>query len=214
MSGITLGGGRPRRRKSLLRNYAEVVICALLLALGIRTFVVQAFQIPSESMVPTLLVGDHLLGNKFVYGVKIPFTNTYLYRGRDPQRGDVIIFAYPRDPSLDYIKRVIGVPGDRIKVVNKQLYVNGEPLKEDYIQILEPDRIEGIRDNFAEIVVPEGKYFMMGDNRDNSQDSRFWGLVDRTAMRARAWRIYVSLDWNGVGKGGFVRWDRMGMEIR
>ena len=176
---------------------------------------VQAFKIPSESMVPTLLVGDHLLGNKFAYGIKVPFTDFYIYKGEDPRRGDVVIFEYPNDPSVDYIKRVIGVPGDTVKVVNKQLYVNGEAVQEPYTQFIDGDTIRPIRDNFGEMTLPPGKYFMMGDNRDNSEDSRFWGVVDRSAMRAKAWRIYWS--WEGfTGKGisESVRWERLGMEVK
>ena len=206
---------RPVRKKSVLREYAEALFVALLIAFVIRTFVVQAFKIPSESMVPTLLVGDHLLGNKFAYGIKVPFTDFYIYKGEDPKRGDVVIFEYPNDPSVDYIKRVIGVPGDTIEGVNKQLYVNGEAVREPYIQFIDADSIRPIRDNFGEVTVPPGKYFMMGDNRDNSEDSRFWGFVDRSAMRAKAWRIYWSWEgFSGKGVSESVRWDRLGMEVK
>lgn len=195
-------------KKPLWREYGEALLVALLLALVIRTFVVQAFKIPSESMLQTLLVGDHLLASKFSYGVKVPFTNYYLYKGNDPQRGEIIIFEYPNDPSVDYIKRIVGVPGDIIEVRNKQLYRNGEAVKEGYIRFTQPDRIEPVRDNFGPVTVPEGKYFVMGDNRDNSLDSRFWGFVGRNAIRAKAWRIYWS--WGGLGD---MRWDRMGKKV-
>ena len=195
--------------KPLWREYGEALFVALILALVIRTFVVQAFKIPSESMVKTLLVGDHLLASKFSYGIKIPFTHTYIYKGEDPVKGDIIIFEYPNDPSVDYIKRIIGTPGDTIEVRNKQLFRNGEPVKESYIRFTEPDRIQPVRDNFGPITVPEGKYFVMGDNRDNSMDSRFWGLVDRSAIRAKAWRIYWS--WGGLGD---IRWDRIGKAVQ
>ena len=195
-------------KKPLWREYGEALVVALLLALVIRTFVVQAFKIPSESMLQTLLVGDHLLASKFSYGVKVPFTNYYLYKGNDPQRGEIIIFEYPNDPSVDYIKRIVGVPGDIIEVRNKQLYRNGEAVKEGYIRFTQPDRIEPVRDNFGPVTVPEGKYFVMGDNRDNSLDSRFWGFVGRNAIRAKAWRIYWS--WGGLGD---MRWDRMGKKV-
>lgn len=197
-----------RRRKSLLQDYGEALIVALILALFIRTFVVQAFKIPSESMCDTLLVGDHLLASKFAYGVKIPFTHTYLWRGSDPQHGDIIIFEYPRDPETDFIKRVVGVPGDIIEVRHKQLYRNGEPVKESYIRFSEPDKVEPIRDNFGPVTVPEDKYFVMGDNRDNSMDSRFWGMVSRNAIRAKAWRLYWS--WTGFDN---VRWRRIGRAV-
>ncbi|OXS29379.1 MAG: signal peptidase I [Desulfovibrio sp. MES5] len=195
-------------KKPLWREYGEALLVALLLALVIRTFVVQAFKIPSESMLQTLLVGDHLLASKFSYGVKVPFTNYYVYKGSDPQRGEIIIFEYPNDPSVDYIKRIVGVPGDVIEVRNKQLFRNGEAVKEGYIRFTQPDRIEPVRDNFGPVTVPEGKYFVMGDNRDNSLDSRFWGFVDRSAIRAKAWRIYWS--WGGLGD---MRWDRMGKKV-
>ena len=195
--------------KPLWREYGEALFVALILALVIRTFVVQAFKIPSESMVKTLLVGDHLLASKFSYGIKIPFTHSYIYKGSDPVKGDIIIFEYPNDPSVDYIKRIIGTPGDTIEVRNKLLFRNGEPVKESYIRFTEPDRIQPVRDNFGPITVPADKYFVMGDNRDNSMDSRFWGLVDRSAIRAKAWRIYWS--WGGLGD---IRWDRIGKAVQ
>ena len=119
-------------KKSLIREYGEALLVALVLAFVIRTFVVQAYKIPSESMVETLLVGDHLLASKFAYGIKIPFTHSYIYRGDDPAYGDIIIFEYPNDPSVDYIKRVIGLPGDVITVRDKRLYRNGMPVEEKY----------------------------------------------------------------------------------
>lgn len=194
--------------KPLWREYGEALFVALILAMVIRTFVVQAFKIPSESMVKTLLVGDHLLASKFSYGIKIPFTHSYVYKGSDPVKGDIIIFEYPNDPSVDYIKRIIGTPGDTIEVRNKQLFRNGEPVKEGYIRFTEPDRIQPVRDNFGPVTVPADKYFVMGDNRDNSMDSRFWGFVDRSAIRAKAWRIYWS--WGGLGD---IRWDRIGKAV-
>ncbi len=197
-----------KARKSVWREYAEALIVALALALVIRAFVVQAFKIPSESMLNTLQVGDHLLASKFAYGLKIPFTNHYVYDGSDPQRGDIVIFEYPNDPRIDYIKRVIGVPGDVIEVRDKQLYRNGVPVKEDYIRNIDPDKIEPLRDNYAPVTVPPGKYFVMGDNRDNSLDSRFWGFVDRKAIKAKAWRIYWS--WGGLDN---IRWGRIGQKI-
>ena len=194
--------------KPLWREYGEALFVALILALVIRTFVVQAFKIPSESMVKTLLVGDHLLASKFSYGIKIPFTHSYIYKGEDPVKGDIIIFEYPNDPSVDYIKRIVGTPGDTIEVRNKQLFRNGEAVKESFIRFTEPDRIQPVRDNFGPVTVPADKYFVMGDNRDNSMDSRFWGFVDRSAIRAKAWRIYWS--WGGLGD---MRWDRMGKKV-
>ncbi len=195
-------------QKSMFREYAEALLVALFLALFIRTFIVQAFKIPSESMLQTLLVGDHLLVTKFSYGIKVPFTNSYLLEGSDPEYGDVVVFEYPKDPSLDYIKRVIGKPGDVIEVRNKQLFRNGQPVKEEYIRHSDPTGVYPTRDNFGPYTVPEGEYFMLGDNRDNSQDSRFWGSVKKSAMRGKAWRIYWSA--NGLDN---IRLNRFGKAV-
>ncbi|MFI3271064.1 MAG: signal peptidase I [Pseudomonadota bacterium] len=199
-------------RKNVFLEYFEALIIAFLLAMFIRTFIVQAYKIPSGSMLETMQIGDHLLVNKFAYGVKIPFTNTYMWEGSDPEVGDVIVFEYPKNPSIDYIKRVVGVPGDVIEVHNKQLYRNGQKVTEDYIQHSQPDVVALVRDEFGPVTVPEGKYFAMGDNRDDSQDSRFWGFVDKSAIHGKAWIIYWS--WNDGVKGagddsGSVRWDRI-----
>ncbi|MBQ7456400.1 MAG: signal peptidase I [Desulfovibrio sp.] len=201
---------KKEKNKSVIRDFIEAIGIALILAIIIRTFVIQAFKIPSESMLDTLLVGDQLIATKFAYGLKYPFTHKYIYRGDDPKRGDIIIFEYPENPDIDFIKRVIGVPGDVIEVRDKQLYRNGEPVKESYVIFKEPDQIRPVRDNFGPITVPKGEYFVMGDNRDNSHDSRFWGCIKREAIRAKAWRIYFS--W---GAGGFsdIRFDRFGMKI-
>ncbi|MDR1857239.1 MAG: signal peptidase I [Desulfovibrio sp.] len=200
---------RATRKKSLLLEYAEALFFALLIALFIRTFVVQAFKIPSESMRETLLVGDQLLGNKFVYGIKIPFTHKYVYKGVDPKFQDIVIFEYPNDPDTDFIKRVIGVPGDRIELRNKQLYRNGKPVEEPYVHYTSQVNTEPVRDNFGPVEVPPGKFFVMGDNRDNSLDSRFWGFLDRSAIRAKAWRIYWS--WLGFSD---IRWSRLGNAVQ
>ena len=197
-------------KKSLIREYGEALLVALVLAFVIRTFVVQAYKIPSESMVETLLVGDHLLASKFAYGIKIPFPHSYIYRGDDPAYGDIIIFEYPNDPSVDYIKRVIGLPGDVVTLRDKRLYRNGMPVEEKYIRYEQPNIIEPIRDNFGPVTVPPDKYFVMGDNRDNSLDSRFWGFVDRGAIQAKAWRIY----WSWDDKDNSPRWSRIGKAVR
>ncbi|MCR4667679.1 MAG: signal peptidase I [Desulfovibrio sp.] len=201
---------KAKTKKSIIREYAEALIVAFCLALIIRTFIVQAFKIPSESMLETLLVGDQLLASKFAYGIKIPFTHKYIYRGDDPKRGDVIIFEYPEDPDTDFIKRVIGLPGDVIEVRDKQLYRNGEAVQESYIHFTEPETIRARRDNFGPITVPPNHYFVMGDNRDNSHDSRFWGCITRESIRAKAWRIYWS--W-GPGGPNSIRWGRIAKKI-
>lgn len=196
------------KQKSLLLEYVEALVVAFALAMFIRTFVVQAYKIPSGSMLETLQVGDHLLVAKFSYGVKLPFTRTVVLPVDDPQHGDIIVFEYPRDPSVDYIKRIVGVPGDVIEVRNKQLYRNGEAVRESYIRHSQPGIAMPVRDNFGPVTVPDGHYFAMGDNRDDSQDSRFWGFVPREAIRGKAWVIYWS--WEGLGS---VRWGRIGTMI-
>lgn len=190
--------------KSSIVDFIEALAVALVLALAIRAFLFQAFTIPSGSMLNTIQIGDYLLVNKFLYGVKIPFTDKYLFRGEDPQRGDIIVFKFPGDESVDYIKRIVGVPGDVIEVKNKQLYRNGEAVKESYIQHTHPNFI-GRLDNVGPVTVPEDEYFVMGDNRDNSEDSRAWGTVSREKIHGKAWRIYWS--WE---KGNGPRWSRLG----
>lgn len=196
------------RKKSVLREYAEAIIIAIILALLIRTFIVQAFKIPSGSMIPTLLVGDHILVWKIIYGVKIPFTDQYLIEFGDPQKGDIIVFKFPKDEEKDFIKRVMGVPGDTIELRDKKVLLNGKPLKEPYAIHQEPHIMPGEfqpRDNYGPIEVPPHSYFVMGDNRDHSLDSRFWGFVDRNKIKGRAFIIYFS--WNG--EDSWIRWDRL-----
>lgn len=194
--------------KSLFREYGEALLVALVLALVIRTFLFQAFTIPSGSMLETVQIGDYLLVNKFMYGVKNPFTDNYLIEADGPQIGDIIVFKYPGDPSIDYIKRVEGLPGDVIEVRDKQLYRNGEAVHEDYIQHIHPNLI-GRLDNIGPITVPDGEYFVMGDNRDNSEDSRAWGTVKRNAIHGKAWRIY----WSWDSDAGRPRFGRLGMKV-
>ena len=196
-----------RFRKTVIGEYAEALIWAVALALVLTTFVVQAFKIPSGSMLETLQIGDHLLVNKFLYGLRNPFNDDYLIRGVEPKVGDIIVFRYPKDRSLDYIKRIVGVPGDVIEVKNKQLYRNGEAVKESYIQHTHPNFI-GRLDNVGPVTVPEDEYFVMGDNRDNSEDSRAWGTVSREKIHGKAWRIYWS--WGGLDD---IRWGRIGQQI-
>ena len=188
-------------------EYVEAIIVALVIAMVIRTFALQPYTIPSGSMLNTLLIGDCVLVNKFVYGVKIPFTNDYIVDMDEPQRGDVVVFEWPRDPDKDYIKRIVGVPGDTIAVHNKQLYVNGSKIDEPYIIHIKPD-IQLPQDNFGPFTVPQGEYFMMGDNRDDSSDSREWGTVKRNAIVGKAWRLYWS--WGSITD---IRWDRIGQAV-
>jgi signal peptidase I len=165
------GTPTPAGKKHIIREYAESIIIAIILALIIRTFVVQAFKIPSGSMEDTLAIGDHILVSKFIYGSKIPFTDKRILKIRDPKQGDVIVFEYPEDPSKDFIKRVIGTPGDVIEERDKKVYINGQPYVNPHEVHKEMEiipREQNPRDNFGPVKVPEGSYFVMGDNRDRS----------------------------------------------
>jgi len=197
------------KRKSVTREYVEAILIALLLALFIRTFVVQAFKIPSGSMQNTLLIGDHILVNKFIYGVKNPFNDNTLIPLKQPARRDIVVFKYPVNPTQDYIKRVIGVQGDTIEIKNKKVYVNGEPQEEQYAMFLDnnilPANVQ-VRDNMGPITVPENSLFVMGDNRDNSYDSRFWKFVDLKSVKGKAFILYWSWDKEHFA----VRWNRIG----
>lgn len=187
------------KKKSIVREYAEAIIIALILALIIRTFVVQAFKIPSGSMIPTLQIGDHILVNKFIY------------RFTDIERGDIIVFKFPKDESRDFIKRVIGIPGDKIEIRDKKVYINDKELDEPYaIHEEQGGASYHPRDSFGPIIIPENKYFMMGDNRENSMDSRFWGFLDKNKIKGKAFIIYWS--WDSVNFG--VRWSRLAMLLR
>ncbi len=194
-------------KKSLAREYTEAILIALVLALFIRQFVVQAFKIPSGSMLPTLLVGDHILVNKFIYGIKMPVTGHILIPIEKPERNDIIVFKFPVNPSQDFIKRVVGMPGDTVEIRNKKVYINGKPLAHDH-GVFKDNHImqEGPRDNFGPVTVPPHSVFVMGDNRDNSYDSRFWSFVDYTAIEGKAFIVY----WSWDQKNFAVRWNRIG----
>lgn len=199
------------KKKSAVRENIEAIIIAVLLALFIRTFVVQAFKIPSGSMMDTLLVGDHILVSKFTYGVKLPFTDGYtMIPFKEPVKGDIVVFKYPEDPDKDFIKRVVAVGGDTVEIKDKKLYVNDVLQdKEPYAVYKDPSVIPGTfttRDNMPLTKVPENSLFVMGDNRDNSHDSRFWGFVDLKAVKGKAFLIYWS--WNSDEFE--VRWSRIG----
>ncbi len=205
------------KSKSVFREYLEAVIIALVLAMVLKAFVVQAFKIPSGSMKSTLLIGDQILVTKFAYGIKIPFMSKDIVSFEGPKRKDVVVFKYPVEPDKDFIKRVIGLPGDTVRVVNKKVYVNDQELDEPYTQHTDHAILPGNvspRDNFGPVTVPAGNYFMMGDNRDESYDSRFWKFVDRSALKGKAFIIYWS--WNGDGQWrtdpgkSYFRWDRIG----
>jgi signal peptidase I len=184
-------------KKHIVREYAESIIVAVILALIIRTLVIQAFKIPSGSMEDTLAIGDHILVNKFVYGMKLPFVDKKVFKIRDPRRGDVIVFEYPEDAGKDFIKRVIGTPGDTVEVKDKRVYVNGLPYENPHEIHKEKElfpREQNPRDNMGPVTVPAGAYFMMGDNRDRSYDSRFWGFVKSDKVKGLAFIKYWSWD--------------------
>ena len=226
----------PARQKSFARELVETIVLALVLAMIIKTFVIQAFKIPSGSMLNTLQIGDHILVNKFIY------------RFTDPVRGDIIVFLYPEDESRDFIKRIIGLPGDTLEIRDRVVYINGKPLKEPYTIFQGAGGFGNPHtpfENFPLTHVPEGKYFMMGDNRDSSMDSRAWGFLDRSKIRGKALIIYwswrpdpnapelascslsdpvscVVLPWSLLKLWGYnlvhladrVRWDRIGSLVR
>jgi len=200
-------------QKSSLRENIEAIILAIILALFIRTFIVQAFKIPSGSMKDTLQIGDHILVNKFIYGVKLPFINTTIIPYKKPQREDIIVFKFRQEPKKDFIKRTIGIPGDVIEIRNKEVYVNKKPLEQDYaiytdLHII-PKAMQP-RDNFGPVTVPEDSIFVMGDNRDHSYDSRFWGFVNLKDVKGKAIIIYWSWDNDNFG----VRWGRIGKILK
>ena len=191
---------RSKKEKSAFREYAEAIVIALILALVIRTFIVQAFKIPSGSMLPTLQIGDHILVNKFIYHFV------------SPQRGDIVVFKYPKDEARDFIKRVIGLPNDKLEIKNRRVFINDHPLDESYAVHSDPTvQEESIspRDFYGPVIIPPEKYFMMGDNRDFSMDSRFWGFLDRDKIRGKAFLIY----WSWDSEKFRPRWRRIGIIV-
>lgn len=212
----------PGKEKTIFREYLEAIIVALVLALFIRTFVVQAFKIPSGSMENTLLIGDHILVNKFSYGIRIPnripFSKVKLFKDirffeEMPERGDTIVFEYPKDKTRDFIKRVIGLPGEVLEVKAQKIYINNKPIEEQYAIHRDPymeERPFYPRDNYGPVFIPEGQLFVMGDNRENSQDSRYWNFLDFKLVKGKAFIIYWS--WNSEKFG--VRWNRLSKLIQ
>jgi len=203
------------RKKSQLRDWTEALIVAAILALVIRTFVVQAFKIPSGSMEDTLLIGDHLLVNKFIYGTRLPFSDNPVLTIREPERGDIIVFEFPEDKDKsyfkrrDFIKRVIGLPGDVVEVRNKNVFVNGKRYITPEAVYKDGNLTVGPRDNMPAVTVPQDSYFVMGDNRDRSYDSRFWRFVDRSAIKGLAFIKY----WSWDSEKFMPRWGRIGRTI-
>jgi len=220
-------------------DWTRTVLAAFVLFLFIRAFVVEAFKIPTSSMERTLLVGDFLLVNKAVYGAEIAGTGFHVPAFSEPGRGDVVVFEPPHEPGRSFVKRVVGLPGDTLEMREKTLFVNGAALQEPYARYIDRsgDAVHAgmkwqsnyliagpsdrerppTRDNWGPLVVPEENYFMLGDNRDNSEDSRYWGFVHRDGIRGRPWFVYYSFDPTGQDRMpwlGSVRWERIGQPIR
>jgi signal peptidase I len=203
-------------RKSTVREYFESIVIAVILALFVRTWVVQAFKIPTGSMENNLLIGDHLLVNKFVFGPTATALERAILPVREIRRQDIVVFKYPDEPERDFIKRVIGLPGDTVELRAKQIYINGQALEEPYVHYLSPASTGGevtsldVRERYGPVTVPPDQYFVMGDNRDNSQDSRYWGFLPRAHVKGKALMIYWSYD--SLAPGSIVtkvRWERL-----
>lgn len=200
-------------KKSVVREYAESLIIAVVLALFVRTFVFQAFKIPTGSMEPNLLIGDHLIVNKMIFSPSASGVERLVLPTRDVRRGDIVVFKYPEAPERDFIKRVIGLPGDRLELRRKVLYINDQPLEESWAHYASPASAESfgasgdLREFYGPVTVPEGQFFMMGDNRDNSEDSRYWGFLPATYVKGKALFIYFSFDAG-------LRWERLLNTVR
>jgi signal peptidase I len=208
----------PAFKKSVGREYLESIIVAVILALFIRTFAVQAFKIPTGSMKENLLIGDHLLVNKLVYSPSFGPLEDRVMGKRPIRRGDVVVFKFPEDPTRDFIKRVIGLPGETVEIRNKQVIIDGKPIVEPYVHFIEqplrPDdpeyglRSDSIRDNWGPQTVPAGQLLVLGDNRDNSRDSRFWGFLPADQVKGRALLVYWSYEARDdeYRPSGWVEW--------
>lgn len=198
-------------KKATIKNI-ETIVIAILIALFIRTFIVQAFDIPSGSMEPTLLPGDYILVNKFIYGIRIPYVGTRFFSYEKPKLGDVIVFIYPKDPSKDFIKRVIGTQGQTVQIIKRKIYIDNTPIADPwgYFDNREPPGFIEAVENFGPVVVPKDSLFVMGDNRNNSEDSRFWGYVPLGNVLGKAFIIYFSWDGKAEDLLDKIRWSRIG----
>jgi len=210
---------RKAGKKGIVREYAEAFIIAFIIALLIRTFLVQAFKIPSSSMEPTLLVGDHILVSKFIYGIRIPYIGKKFLTFRKPKRGDIIVFVFPKDPKKDFIKRVIATEGEKVQIKGRKILINGRAIADpwgDYRERDGPFIPSHFRpgDNYGPKVVPPNSLFVLGDNRDNSQDSRYWDFLDLSAVKGKAFIIYFSYHKRATSVLDKVRWNRFGKLLR
>ncbi len=198
-------------KRKFIKEYLEPILIVVLIALFIRTFVEQPFKIPSGSMKPTLQAGDYLLVNEFIYGIRIPYTDIRLFPYEKPKRGGVIVFTYPVDPSKDFIKRVIGTEGEKVEIIHNKIYINDKPIPDPWGHFNKEGPagyLPGV-ENFGPVVVPKDSLFVLGDNRDNSADSRFWGFLPLKDVLGKAFIIYFS--WNGQAENPLheVRWSRI-----
>ena len=207
-------------KKSVPREYFESLVIAVILALFVRTWVFQAFKIPTGSMEKNLLIGDHLIVNKMQFAPTLTRAEALLMPRRDIHRGDIIVFKFPQEPDRDFIKRVIGLPGERLELHRKKVFINGSPIDEPYVQFLEPPSTAGpaktddVREEYGPVTVPPHQYFMMGDNRDNSEDSRYWGFMPESYVKGQADFIYFSFDNRGSQSFAGVRWGRLLNRVR
>ena len=197
-------------KKKFVKEYIEPIVIAVLIALFIRAFIVQAFKIPSSSMEPTLLVGDYLLVNKFIYGVRVPYSNIKFFEYKKPKRGDIIVFIFPKDRKKDFIKRVIGTEGEKVTILHNKIYIDDKLIDDPWGHFTRP---RSSIEDYGPLKVPEGSLFVMGDNRDNSQDSRFWGFVKTNEVKGKAFIVYFSLDWDAQDLLNKIRWTRLGKLI-
>ena len=204
------------KTKKIVKEYVEPILIAVLIALFVRTFIVQAFKIPSGSMEPTLLVGDYLMVNKFIYGIKIPYTEMKFFQFEKPKRGDVIVFVFPLDPSKDYIKRVIATEGEKVEIIQNKIYINDHLIDDPWGHFKRegPEWVLQGMERFGPVVVPRHSLFVLGDNRNNSQDSRFWGFLHVNAVKGKAFILYFSWNHHGEHLLDMVRWSRIGKLIR
>jgi len=198
-------------KRKFVKEYLEPIVFAVLIALFIRAFIVQAFKIPSSSMEPTLLVGDHLLVNKFIYGIRIPYTDIKFLQYNKPKRGDIVVFIFPKDRRKDFIKRVIGTEGEKVEIIHNKIYINGKVIDDPWGHFTMP---RSSIEDYGPVKVPEGSLFVMGDNRENSQDSRFWGFVNLNEVKGKAFIVYFSWDSNAQNLLNKIRWARFGKLIR
>ncbi|MCX7105445.1 MAG: signal peptidase [Pseudomonadota bacterium] len=222
------------KNEPILVEYARSFFPIVLIVLLLRSFIAEPFRIPSGSMMPTLLVGDFILVNKFTYGIRLPVINKKIIELSEPNRGDIVVFRYPKDPTVDYIKRIVGLPGDKVVYSNKKLTINDLPVQQtslgSYQGLGQGEEMSGAEDLLENLtgvehrilirngtptvefvyVVPEGNYFAMGDNRDNSNDSRYWGPVPEANLVGKAFFIWMSWDWQNKGVG----FDRIGTVLK